>query len=119
MQIIMNTNTARTLVVKSHAMTNTVMVALADEFDEIPELPMFDEVVSAAIADSADRVNVVLTQDENHLCLTINDELFIKYFNLYIKVVNTVAPFIKPLLGLFKELKSDVSDLTDFINARK
>lgn len=118
MQVFINIKIAHSLFNKSNEMTNIVLCEAAGEFDEVKELPSFDEVLSSVIAESADRANIGVTLEGERLCLTINDEVFVKYFNVYLKVIKTVAPFIRPCINLFKTLKSDVSEIADFINAR-
>lgn len=66
-----------------------------------------------------DHANYSVTLEGDQVVYEVNDLVILKYFGVYLKVVRAVAPFVKPLLALFSELKNDVAEIEGFMNRRK
>lgn len=66
-----------------------------------------------------DHANYSVTLEGDQIVYEVNDLVILKYFGVYIKVVRAVAPFVKPLMALFTELKADIAEIEGFMGRRK
>ena len=64
-------------------------------------------------------VNFNITKEADDYVFELNDECVLKYMRLYIKVAQTIAPFVKPIIGLITMLKTEITEIEAFIGQRK
>lgn len=63
--------------------------------------------------------NVTTELKDGNYEITVNDEIFFKYMNLYVKIAKFVKPFIEPAKMLFVTLMSDINDIERFLTQKK
>lgn len=72
-----------------------------------------------AVANTTKFANHSITEANGEYTLEINDELFFKYANIYLRIARVVAPFIAPLKALCRVVSEDINDIQRFMSQRK
>ena len=106
MQIIISAATALSI-------SNAATDAINEIFNETTKHGDMNDLINN------DYVNFTSNVINDNVVVEINDELFFKYMNMYVRIAKIVAPFIKPIMSLLGSIKTDLKDIERFMNTKK
>jgi len=78
-----------------------------------------DAVAATTIQEVTEFKNFSITQQGDDWVYEIDDQVLLKYMQMYVRIAKIVVPFIEPVKRLFSTIKEDMDDIQAFIAQRK
>ena len=103
----------RTVSDVAHSITHELVAA------EIIGAEDRERVMDSVYNEVTDLANIGVRQDGPHIVVEINDEVFVKYAKVYVRVIRFVAPLLKPAKAFFAAFNEDVRDIENFMARRR
>lgn len=75
--------------------------------------------IATTMSEVTEFKNFSVTFQDDNVVYEINDEVFFKYMQMYVRIAKIVVPFIEPVKRLFSTIKEDMDDIQAFIAQRK